>query len=139
MVGLTGKPNRVTFDCETAGKRSDFFPGKFLYCPLGLPLGSEVLASSRCLIPVRPFGCFPTVSEFGFASAYGYYTFTTIVICGSAAFIAFIGWEDSQTARVWSVLFVLMAILFNPIFPDLPQTWDMVHLDLALLLFLPPI
>lgn len=45
---------------------------------------------------------------------YGYYTFTRIVVCGSAAAIAVLGWEN---ARPWSVLSGLLAILFNPIFP----------------------
>jgi hypothetical protein len=45
---------------------------------------------------------------------YGYYTFTRIVVCGSAAFIAVAGWEAS---RFWSVPFGIVAILFNPILP----------------------
>jgi hypothetical protein len=45
---------------------------------------------------------------------YGFYNFTRIVVCGSAAFIAVAGWES---ARLWSVPFGLLAILFNPIFP----------------------
>ena len=45
---------------------------------------------------------------------YGFYTFTRIVVCGSAAFIAVREWEVS---RVWSVPFGIIAILFNPIVP----------------------
>jgi hypothetical protein len=62
---------------------------------------------------------------------YGYYTFTRFVICGSAAFIAFISWQDSPAARVWSVLFALMAILFNPIFPIYLKLGTWFYLDLG--------
>ena len=47
---------------------------------------------------------------------YGYYTFTRIIVCGFGAFIAVIGWDNSSN-RIWSVLFGMLAVLFNPIVP----------------------
>ena len=48
---------------------------------------------------------------------YGYYTFTRVVVCALAALIAIATWHDSQIGRAWSVLFELVAILFNPVVP----------------------
>jgi hypothetical protein len=45
---------------------------------------------------------------------YGFYTFTRVVVCGSALFIALAGWERF---RIWSAIFGLVAVLFNPLFP----------------------
>lgn len=45
---------------------------------------------------------------------YGYYTFIRIVVCASALFIAIAGWSGS---RIWSAIFCLVAILFNPVLP----------------------
>jgi len=58
---------------------------------------------------------------------YGYYMFTRVTICGSAALIAFIGWEDSPVSRAWSVIFALLAVLFNPIFPEHVSKIDAVR------------
>lgn len=46
---------------------------------------------------------------------YGYYTLTRIVVCGFAAFFAFIAWEGGS--RVWTMMLGLIAVLFNPIIP----------------------
>ena len=59
---------------------------------------------------------------------YGYYTFTRIVVCASAAFIAVAGWEAS---RFWSVPFGLLAILFNPIFPIYLHRGTWFYFDIA--------
>jgi hypothetical protein len=48
---------------------------------------------------------------------YGYYTFTRIVTCGVAAFIAFVGFQERAAIQVWSILLVLIAVLFNPFVP----------------------
>lgn len=47
---------------------------------------------------------------------YDYYTLLRILICGSAAFIA---WRESQfaTKRVWFWVFVVTAVAFNPFAP----------------------
>jgi hypothetical protein len=49
--------------------------------------------------------------------SYGYYTFTRIVVCGFAAFFAFVAWEDGPVSRLWSAIFGLLAVLFNPLIP----------------------
>jgi hypothetical protein len=46
---------------------------------------------------------------------YGY-TFTRIMVCGFSTYFAVIGWQRGPL-RIWSVLFGLLAILFNPILP----------------------
>ena len=48
---------------------------------------------------------------------YAYYTFTRIVICGSASFLAAVSWIDGGKNRFWAVVFALVAILFNPLIP----------------------
>ena len=48
---------------------------------------------------------------------YGYYTFTRIVVCGLAAVFAFVAWGGGPVSRIWSVIFALVAVLFNPIIP----------------------
>jgi hypothetical protein len=48
---------------------------------------------------------------------YGYYTFTRIVVSGFAALLAFIAWEGGPALRTWSVIFGVVALLFNPIVP----------------------
>ena len=48
---------------------------------------------------------------------YAYYTLTKITVCGFALLLAFLGWENSLTSRIWSTVFVCVAILFNPIVP----------------------
>ena len=56
---------------------------------------------------------------------YGYYVFTRAVTCAAAVLIVVTDIKERQKLTVWSVLFVLMAILFNPVLPIyLPrQTW----------------
>jgi hypothetical protein len=49
---------------------------------------------------------------------YGYYQFLRLVICLTAAFIAYSLWPSSQ---LWAAAFVGMALLYNPVFR--------VHLD----------
>jgi hypothetical protein len=48
---------------------------------------------------------------------YGYYTFTRFVVCGFGAFLAVTGWDGGPAARIWSALFALLAVLFNPLIP----------------------
>jgi hypothetical protein len=48
---------------------------------------------------------------------YGYYTFARIVVCGFGAFFAFVAWEDVPVSRLWSAIFGLLAVLFNPVIP----------------------
>jgi hypothetical protein len=48
---------------------------------------------------------------------YGYYTVTRIVVCGFAALFAFVAWKGGAVSRVWSAIFGLLAVLFNPFIP----------------------
>lgn len=59
---------------------------------------------------------------------YGYYTFTRIVTCGIAALIAFVGFKERPLIQAWSVLLVLVAVLFNPLVP--------IHLSRAVWFYL---
>jgi hypothetical protein len=52
---------------------------------------------------------------------YGYYTFLRFVVTGWALFIAWGEYQRAGTVNGWSVGFVLVAALFNPLVP--------VHLD----------
>jgi Family of unknown function (DUF6804) len=48
---------------------------------------------------------------------YGYYTFLRITVCAFTALIAFAGWGDGTISRTWSIAFIAIAILFNPLIP----------------------
>ena len=61
---------------------------------------------------------------------YGYYTFTRIVVCGVATFIAVINWQF-DSLRLWSGLFGGLAILFNPIFPIYLNRGTWFYLDMG--------
>jgi uncharacterized protein (DUF3820 family) len=62
---------------------------------------------------------------------YGYYTFTRILVCVIATFLAWIGWEDSPSTRMWSMILGLIAVLFNPIFPIYLTRGTWYYLDLC--------
>src|SRR5947208_13908032 len=68
---------------------------------------------------------------------YGYYTFTRVVVCALAALIAIATWHDSQIGRAWSVLFELVAILFNPVLPIFLKRNICFHLDVGIALVFP--
>jgi len=61
---------------------------------------------------------------------YGYYTFTRIVTCGVAAWIAVLGFQESPTIKAWSIALVLIAVLFNPVFPIYLNRSTWFYLDL---------
>ena len=61
---------------------------------------------------------------------YGYYTFTTLLVCGIAAWFATVGWNDRQVSRMWSVGFALIAVLFNPIIPVSLKRDAWLYLDI---------
>ena len=50
---------------------------------------------------------------------YGYYTLLRLVVCGTGAYIAYFSFEEER--KLIGYLSVVIAFLFNPIFP--------VHLD----------
>jgi hypothetical protein len=62
---------------------------------------------------------------------YGYYTFLRIVVCGFAGLVAFISWEDNTISRIWSVAFVMMAVLFNPFVPVYLNRATWFYLDIG--------
>jgi hypothetical protein len=66
---------------------------------------------------------------------YGYYTFTRIVVCASAALIAYISWKESENviSRLWAVMFGLIAVLFNPLVPIYLKraTWFSIDIGIA--------
>ena len=48
---------------------------------------------------------------------YGYYTLLRIVVCGSAALIAYKQFQKERLVSLWVVLMIGVAILFNPFLP----------------------
>ena len=51
-----------------------------------------------------------------FRLPYGYYNFLRIVVCGAAALLAIASLlEETHSGTAWTIVFVLVAILFNPI------------------------
>jgi hypothetical protein len=68
---------------------------------------------------------------------YGYYTFIRVVVCGFAGFLAYVSWEgDRPVTQFWSVIFGLVAILFNPIIPIYLSraTWAYFDIGTAMLI-----
>jgi hypothetical protein len=47
----------------------------------------------------------------------GYYTFMRIVVSLSSGIIAYTSYKQNDRIDIWTVLFSLMLILFNPIIP----------------------
>ena len=62
---------------------------------------------------------------------YGYYTFVRIVVCGSAAFIAFASFRGQASAFFWPTLFLAIAVLFNPFVPIYLHGVVWFYLDLG--------
>lgn len=48
---------------------------------------------------------------------YGYYTFTRIVACSAACFLAILVIRERRSVNSWAALLIAMAILFNPLIP----------------------
>ena len=59
---------------------------------------------------------------------YDYYTFTRLVVCAFAAFVAFFNFVEDTAHRAWPVVLGLIAVLFNPVIP--------IHLNRATWLYL---
>ena len=47
---------------------------------------------------------------------YGYYTLLRLVVCGAAAYLAFVG-HKAHVAQLWNGAMVVVALLFNPLIP----------------------
>ena len=48
---------------------------------------------------------------------YGYYTLTRVVTCGVAVLIAVAGMQERAVVKIWSILLLAIAVLFNPFIP----------------------
>ena len=49
---------------------------------------------------------------------YGYYKFLRIAVCSFAIIVAICSWDSHRTiAQIWTVAFIALAILFNPLAP----------------------
>lgn len=66
---------------------------------------------------------------------YGYYTFTRLVVCGIAGFVAYASWDEGSGSKVWAIAFALVAALFNPIVPIYLKraTWFNFDVGVAIL------
>jgi hypothetical protein len=64
---------------------------------------------------------------------YGYYTFIRIVVCGFAAYFAYVAWQEEMSfSQFWAVTFGLIAVLFSPIVPVyLRATWFDIDIGVA--------
>lgn len=69
---------------------------------------------------------------------YGYYTLMRIVVCGFAAFLAYVAWEQEKTTlRIWAIVLGLIAVLFNPFVPVYLKrtTWAYFDVGIAIIFF----
>ena len=63
---------------------------------------------------------------------YGYYTFTRILTCGFCLVVALFGFEVRAAKRaIWTVIFVIVAIVFNPLIPIHLNSYIWPYLDFA--------
>jgi hypothetical protein len=58
-------------------------------------------------------------------------------VCGSAAFITYISWKESENviSRLWAVMFGLIAVLFSPLIPIYFKrtTWFSIDIGVAII------
>lgn len=68
-----------------------------------------------------------------FPLPYGYYTFTRIITCLTCGIFAFTSLNAKPPAPSWGVIFVGIAVLFNPLVPIYlnRQTWFWIDLTAA--------
>lgn len=67
---------------------------------------------------------------------YGYYTLLRFVVCGASCWLAYKHYE-AVGSHAWTVIFIVLAVLFNPIIPiHFPRNvWAVIDAVCALLLF----
>ncbi|HSW69787.1 MAG TPA: DUF6804 family protein [Gammaproteobacteria bacterium] len=65
---------------------------------------------------------------------YGYYQFLRIVICIAASYLIYREYNLNNVLNIWSAVFALLAILFNPIIPiHLPrEVWGFFNVACAI-------
>jgi len=63
---------------------------------------------------------------------YGYYTFTRILTCGFCTLIAVLSFRETGAGgKTWAVVFVVIAIAFNPIIPLRLSRFTWPYVDLS--------
>lgn len=64
---------------------------------------------------------------------YGYYTLLRIIVCLAAGFIAFTAYDETGGVGLQVLVFTLIALLFNPIFPIhlTREIWLIINLLVA--------
>jgi hypothetical protein len=63
---------------------------------------------------------------------YGYYTFTRILTCGFSILIAVLSFRETGAAgKTWAVVFIVIAIAFNPFIPLRLSRFTWPYLDLG--------
>lgn len=62
---------------------------------------------------------------------YGYYTFARILVCSVAGLVALASWDDGKIARLFAVLLIFVAILFNPLIPIYLTRSTWFYLDIG--------
>ncbi|WP_105405062.1 DUF6804 family protein [Neorhizobium sp. T7_12] len=62
---------------------------------------------------------------------YTFYAFLRMVVCLSAAWLAFIQWDTNKGMTGWAYIWVCMAVLFNPLIPVHLARGIWFFLDLA--------
>jgi hypothetical protein len=78
------------------------------------------------------FACVILLVVAVFRMPYGYYSFLRITICAAAALMAAVSLlEQTRFDTAWMTLFVLIAILFNPILPIRLHRSIWFYLDLT--------
>jgi hypothetical protein len=66
---------------------------------------------------------------------YGYYALTRILTSGAAVLVAVLGLQERFLLRLWSLPFLAIAIMFNPLVPIQlhRETWFFVDLGTAVI------
>jgi hypothetical protein len=82
-------------------------------------IAKVLAAASAIMLIAAAFGRWP----------YGFYTFLRLVVCGSAAFMAYLA--NGQKRLVWVVTLGAIAVLFNPIIPVHLTRSDWMPVDLV--------
>jgi hypothetical protein len=63
---------------------------------------------------------------------YGYYTFNRILTCGFCSLVAVLSFRGAGTeGKTWAVVFVIIAIAFNPFIPLRLSRFTWPYLDLV--------
>ncbi len=66
---------------------------------------------------------------------YGYYTLVRICVCVLSSFLAYKTWQEK--INLWMWIFIIIAILFNPIIPIYlsRELWAVIDIVVAIVFF----